>query len=235
MELTKENLIQGLIDGGYLKTPLVIDAFQNVDRKDFMLPEYREFAYLDEAMPIGYGQTISQPLTVAFMLELLCGDPSTSLRAGKILDVGSGSGWTTALLAQIAGEKGRVFGVEKIPELVEFGRRNLAKYKFKNAEILPAGQELGLPKEALPALSRVARSIRLRATLNRVEWVEGFDKILVSAAAHELPQELVNQLKVGGRMVIPILNSIWKIDKVSKKEIKKEEYFGFSFVPLIKK
>jgi len=219
-----------------LKTPIIIETFKKIDRKDFVLPEYEDLAYLDEAMPIGYGQTISQPLTVAFMLELLCGSPDANGRGPdtcvgkKILDVGSGSGWTTALLAYIAGEQSRgqrsritdqrfgmVFGVEKIPELVEFGKRNIAKYKFKNAEILPAGQEFGLPEEAPLALSSV----------------EGFDKILVSAAAEELPQELVNQLKIGGRLVIPILNSVWKIDKTSKKEIKKEEYFGFSFVPLV--
>ena len=213
MEQAKELLIQHLIKGGYLKTSLIIEAFRKLDRKDFMVPEYRDLAYVDEAMPIGYGQTISQPLTVAFMMELLEPEPGD-----KILDLGSGSAWTTALLAYIVGERGKVLGIEKISELVEFGRKNLAKYKFKNAEILSAGKELGLPKDAPPALNRV----------------EGFDRILVSAAAEELPEELVSQLKIGGRMIIPIGHSIWKIDKVSKKEIKSEEYYGFSFVPLIR-
>ena len=205
MKLIKEKLIENLIDKGYLKTEIIIDAFKKIDRKDFMAVGYEDLAYVDEALPIGYGQTISQPLTVAFMLELL--EP----QAGeKILDVGSGSGWTTALLAEIVGETGKVFGVEKIPELVEFGRKNLTKYKFGNIEIRLAGEKLGLQDES------------------------PFDKILVSAAGEGLPQELVDQLATHGRMVIPIKNSIWKIDKISEEEIKKEEYFGFSFVPLIK-
>jgi len=204
MSANNAKLVEKLVKERHLKTPLIIQAFKKVDRKDFVLPEYRDSAYLDEALPIGFGQTISQPLTVAFMMELLA-----SQGGGRILDVGSGSGWTIALLGEIAGQSGKVFGVERIPELVAFGRNNLAKYKFENAEILLVGKELGLPQEA------------------------PFDRILVSAAAEELPQELINQLKVGGRMVIPIKNSIWQIDKISEQEIKREEYVGFSFVPLI--
>ncbi|HEY4475459.1 MAG TPA: protein-L-isoaspartate(D-aspartate) O-methyltransferase [Candidatus Paceibacterota bacterium] len=204
MSANNAKLVEKLVKERHLKTPLIIQAFKKVDRKDFVLPEYRDSAYLDEALPIGFGQTISQPLTVAFMMELLAPQGG-----GRILDVGSGSGWTIALLGEIAGQSGKVFGVERIPELVAFGRNNLAKYKFENAEILLVGKELGLPQEA------------------------PFDRILVSAAAEELPQELINQLKVGGRMVIPIKNSIWQIDKISEQEIKREEYVGFSFVPLI--
>ena len=220
MALNKERLIEDLVSRGYLKTAVIIESFKNIDRKDFMASEYRDLAYIDEAMPIGFGQTISQPLTVAFMMELLEPKPGD-----KILDLGSGSAWTTALLAYIVGERGKVFGIEKIPELVKFGRKNLAKYKFKNAEILPAGKKLGLPKEAPSALNRVEGPALSRA--------EGFDRILVSAAAEELPQELINQLKIGGRLVIPIRHSIWKIDKISEKDIRKEEYYGFSFVPLV--
>lgn len=179
------------------------EAFAQIDRKDFVLPEFQQEAYFDTALPIGFGQTISQPFTVLFMFNLL--NPQSG---EKILDIGSGSGWTTALLARIVGSRGFVYGVERIPKLVKMGKKNLKKYKIKNTKIYSAGEILGMPDLA------------------------PFDRIFVSAAAKKMPQELVEQLKVGGRMVIPIGYSIWKIDKISKDEILKEEFPGFVFVPL---
>ncbi|MBP6914401.1 protein-L-isoaspartate O-methyltransferase [Candidatus Parcubacteria bacterium] len=172
-----------------------------VDRKDFVLKEYESEAYEDYPLPIGFGQTISQPSTVYFMLKLL--NPQ---KGEKILDLGSGSGWTTALLREAVGKTGKVFGVEKIPELVELGRKNISKYNFNNVQILQAEKLLGLPQEA------------------------PFDKILVSASAKEIPQELVSQLKDKGIMVIPVENDILRIEKGGRIE----KYEGFVFVPLIK-
>jgi len=202
--LTNEQLTQHLINSGVLKTPRIIEAFKKIDRKDFVREDYLHEAYKDYPLSISQGQTISQPSTVAFMLELL--QPKLG---DKILDVGSGSGWTTALLAEIVGPQGKVWATEIIEELIEFGNNNLQKYDFVNAEILPAESRLGLFKRS------------------------PFDKILVSAAGRDLPQELVNQLKISGRMVIPIYDAIWKIDKISKNEIKQERYSGFAFVPLV--
>ncbi|MCG2695226.1 protein-L-isoaspartate O-methyltransferase [Candidatus Parcubacteria bacterium] len=199
------NLVLNLINEGVLKTKEIIDAFLFVDRKNFVLEEYKQNSYDDIPLPIGFGQTISQPFTVAFMLELL--EPNSG---DKILDVGSGSGWTTSLLAKIIKNKGYVFGVEIIPELVEFGSKNLKKYNFKNAQITPAGDKLGLP-EKMP-----------------------FDKILVSAKSDSLPIELLNQLKTGGIMVIPIQEAVWKITKISKTKSEIQKFDGFSFVPLIR-
>lgn len=189
-----------------MKTKEIIDAFLRVDRKNFILPEYENQAYKDYSLPIGYGQTISQPTTVAMMLEWL--QPK---RGDKIMDVGSGSGWTTALLADIVGQEEKVFGVEIISELVVFGQNNLAKLNYPQAIIIQAEEKLGLPKEA------------------------PFDKILVSAAAAILPQELVDQLKISGTMVIPIGSSVFKINKISKGKFNIQEFPGFSFVPLKKK
>lgn len=199
-----EKLIQRMIDSGFLKTSHIIEAFRSIDRADFIRKENLSEAYDDYPLPIGYNATISQPSTVAFMFEKL--EPK---KGDKILDIGSGSGWTTALLAYLIGEKGQVYGVELVPELVEFGQKNLKKYKFENAQILPAKKEM----------------------VGLVEYAP-YDKILVSASAKELPQELINQLKIGGRLIIPIRSSIWKIDKISKDKINKEEFFGFTFVPL---
>jgi protein-L-isoaspartate(D-aspartate) O-methyltransferase len=187
-----------------LKTKQIIEAFQKVDRKDFVLPEYYDEAYGDYPLPIGFGQTISQPTTVAIMLEFL-----SPKKNEKILDVGSGSGWTTALLAHIVGTEGKVRGVEIIPELVIFGRHNLSKYGFPWARILPAGKEIGLPEEA------------------------PFDKIMVSASAKELPDKLVSQLKKGGTMVIPVLDTLYKVRKLSDGKLKIQSLPGFSFVPLV--
>ncbi len=199
-----ENLVRLLCERGVLKTKEIIDAFQTIDRKEFVLPEDKEDAYGDYPLSIGFDQTVSQPTTVAFMLELL-----SVAKGNKILDVGSGSGWTTALLAHLAGTKGAVYGVEIIPELVSFGAGNLAKYDFPNAEIFAATAKLGLQAMA------------------------PFDKILVSAEDRTVPYELLDQLKVGGTMVMPILDAVWKIQKISETKTETEKYEGFRFVPLM--
>lgn len=202
--MEKEELIKHLIDKGRLKSPEIIDAFKKIDRKDFVLPELINYAYEDNALRTKKSQTISQPSTVAFMFELL--NPK---KHEKILDVGSGSGWTTALLAEIVKEKGKVIGLEIQDELVSFGQENLKKYNFKNAEIKKTNEKFhGLEDEK-------------------------FDKILVSASANQLPNELIEMLNINGIMIIPIGNSIWKIEKKFEKEIEKTEFPGFLFVPLI--
>ncbi len=193
-----------LIRENTLVTPSLIDAFRTVKREDFVLPAYREEAELDTALPIGHGQTISQPYTVALMLELL--EPRSGMR---ILDVGSGSGWTTALLAHIVGPEGRVYGVERVPELVSLGRANLARYAFPQVDIRQAGKAFGLPEEA------------------------PFDRILVSAGIGRLPESLVRQLRVGGILVIPVAGALWQVRKIGNTETEIRKIEGFAFVPLI--
>lgn len=204
---SSEKLINDLIDEGYLKTPRIIEAFKKIDRADFLPEKLKSEAYFDEPLPIGFGQTISQPLTVAFMLELL------KPEAGhKILDVGSGSGWQTALLAEIAGERGKVFGIEIIPELAEFGKANVAKYNFIGkgiVEIICADGTKGLAAEA------------------------PFDRIIAGAMAEIIPKAFYEQLKIGGRLVAPQGGSVWLVIKKGENEFEEHEYPGFAFVPLV--
>lgn len=203
------DLIENLIKEGWLKTPKIIEAFKKIKRKDFLPPHLQFLAELNEALPIGWGQTISQPLVVAFMLELL--EP----REGeKILDIGSGSGWTTALLASIVGKEGKVIGIEIIPELFEFGKKNIEKYNFIKKEIVQmvlGDGTKGFEKEA------------------------PFDKILVSAEAKKVYPSWKAQLKIGGKIVVPIGNSIWEFKKISEENLSSREYPGFVFVPLVEK
>lgn len=197
-------LINHLIDSGVLRSLSLINAFQTCDRILFVPENLRPYAYDDRPLPIGEGQTISQPYTVAVMLELL------HPRVGnKILDIGSGSGWTTALLASAVGNDGFVTGMERVAELVEYGRERLIKAKITNASITQADPSaLGKPGTQ-------------------------YDRILVSASASDMPKELIEQLKAGGILVIPIGNSIWRITKEEDGRISFYELPGFVFVPLI--
>jgi len=219
-------LIDSLIKDGWLKTPEIIEAFQKIKRVDFLPDDVKDLAELNEALPIGLGQTISQPLVVAFMLEQL--QPQSG---DRILDIGSGSGWTTALLSEITGLKGRVIAIDIIPELVKFGEKNAAKYNFIEkgiAKFICADGSKGYKNEA------------------------PFDGILVSASVQgELPKSWKEQLKIGGRIVTPIGSSIWRFIKKSEKEVAETsshlpprpvrrdsafeavEYPGFVFVLLI--
>lgn len=200
-------LIENLIRQGYLKTPLTVEAFKNINRADFLPAELKNESGVNAPLPIGFGQTNSQPLTVAFMLELLAPRPGE-----KILDIGAGSGWTSALLAWCVGERGKVFAIERISELCEFGKNNVAKYNFIEkgiVEFICADGTKGWSKKA------------------------PFDKIIAAASAQEIPSAWKEQLKIGGKMVLSIKNSIWLITKKSADKFSQEEFPGFVFVPLI--
>lgn len=207
------SIVDFLINEGSLKTEEIIKAFRKIKRKDFVLPEDSEMAEMDIPLPIGYGQTISQPTTVAFSMELL--GPK---KREKIMDIGSGSGWTTAILAEVVGENGKIFGIELLQGLKEFGEKNISKYDFikeGRVKMIRADGYKGLIDEA------------------------PFDRILVSAAAEKIPKELLRELKIGGVLVIPIgrpyeIQDIIRIEKINEDEFKETRYPGFIFVPLVR-
>ncbi|MHA2789995.1 protein-L-isoaspartate O-methyltransferase family protein [Corynebacterium sp. S7] len=183
-------------------------AMDAVRRADFLPEEYAEHAHIDAPLAIGHDQTNSQPTTVEIMLMLL--DPRPG---NKVLDVGSGSGWTTALLAELVGEKGYVWGVELVPDLVRMGQKNLASYLektgAKNAEIRQARRrKLGLAEEG------------------------PFDRILVSAEAKEVPAELVKQLAPGGTLVIPVSGIMHRLCLDVHGHATVSTHGRFRFVPL---
>ena len=180
-------------------------AFAATPRAGFLPRSARRRAAHDGPISIGRGQTNSQPRTVAAMLRLL------EVRAGdRVLDVGAGSGWSTALLAHLTGPAGSVVGVELEPTLVDFGRANLAGLDRPWARIHQAdARRLGWPGAA------------------------PYDRVLVSAEARELPTELVDQLAEDGRMVIPVRGTMLLVrgtGPAGGPEV--SEHGGYRFVPL---
>jgi len=197
-------LIDFLINTGYLKTPSIIKAFKKVDRANFVSRKLRVLSYEDRPLPAVSGQTISQPSTVAFMLEQL------GVKAGqKILDIGFGTGWTTALLSEITGSTGHVYALEYNIEMYNLGSKNLKLQGCGNITVSHKSGWSGLPQ------------------------AQPFDRILVSASAQKIPKQLVNQLGSPGRLVIPLVNSIACITKDEKGSVNKKEFSGFVFVPFI--
>jgi protein-L-isoaspartate(D-aspartate) O-methyltransferase len=180
------------------------EAFAAVRRTDFLPEDQRPYAAEDRALPIGHRQTNSQPTTVRAMLGLL--DPRPGQR---ILDVGSGSGWTTALLGHLVGPSGSVLGLELVPELVEWSQQNLAAYAMPWATIEQADAEvLGRPAHA------------------------PYDRILVSAESRRLPQPLADQLGADGRMVIPVSGRLLVAQRSQDGTLEQRRVGHYQFVPL---
>ena len=188
LERDKKRLLEKL--RRELRDDNVVDAMYKVPREDFVPTGLRHLAYADIPLPIGSGQTISQPYMIAAMLNVL------GLRGNEsILELGTGSGYQAAILAEMA-PRGKVLSVEVVPELERQARDRLATLGYANLEVALASGELGCPKKA------------------------PFDAIVVSAGAPKLPQSLIVQLSLGGRMAIPIGNlegqNLMKVDRTGE-------------------
>src|SRR3989344_98937 len=204
----RKQLVEFLKSSGAVKSKAVEKAFSKVRREAFVPDAYAEYAYADDALPTNLGQTISQPSTIAIMLELL------DVKEGmKVLEVGSGSGYVLALLSEIVGKEGKVVGIEFLHELAEKSREILAKENAGNAKVYEGDGGKGVESE------------------------KPFDRILVSAACPFIPKPLFDQLKEGGRIVAPVGDKHTQALQVMKKikgKVFKEEYMEgyFVFVPL---
>jgi protein-L-isoaspartate(D-aspartate) O-methyltransferase len=180
-EVQRKRLIEALISAGYLKNSKVIRALLSVPRELFVPEELREYAYVDSPLPIGYKQTISAVHMVAIMTEELDPEPGDI-----VLEVGTGSGYQAAVLAEIVARqdpmhRGHVYTIERIPELAEFAKRNLAKAGYiDHVTVLVGDGTLGYLEKA------------------------PFNKIIVTAAAPTVPPPLIEQLAENGRLVIPV-------------------------------
>lgn len=199
-------MINYLLEHGYADAK-VASALRKVPRELFVLNAKE--AYVDIPLSIGHGQTISAPSMVATMSRVL--DVKDGM---KILEVGTGSGWQAAILAELVGKKGGVYTIERLGELVEFARRNIEKLRFKNVRIINADGSEGLVKEA------------------------PFDRIIVTAAAPEIPEPLVRQLADNGKLLVPVGSKYWQtlilVEKINGK-VERRDLMEVLFVPLIGK
>ncbi len=200
----RKKLIETIAEKG-IKDHKILEAMDKVPRHHFMDSGFVEFAYRDQAFPIGSGQTISQPYTVAFQTELL-----NIQKHDKILEVGTGSGYQCSILLELGA---KVYTIERQRDLYLKSRALLTKMGYKPYFFYGDGY-LGQPKFA------------------------PFDKILITAGAPDVPKELLKQLKIGGRMVVPVGAGSGQvmvaIDRVSDDDFKQTEHGYFSFVPMLK-
>ena len=183
----------------------VVQAMFRVPREIFVPDEIRSQAYEDTPQPIGHGQTISAPHMVAIMCDIL------DLQKGMtVLEVGGGSGYHAAVIAEIIGPEGHVYSVERVPELVSQARDNLKQAGILNVTMVQGDGSAGLPEHA------------------------PFDRISVAATAPSVPEPLKDQLKVGGKLVIPVGVGYQELLLVTRKNgFLVEEKMGVVFVPLI--
>ncbi|WP_207426678.1 protein-L-isoaspartate(D-aspartate) O-methyltransferase [Pedobacter sp. SYSU D00535] len=206
-EELREKMVRRQLEGRGIKHEPTLKAMGKVERHRFIPVDYRDQAYEDTPLPIGYGQTISQPYVVATMTELIQPRPGF-----RVLEIGAGSGYQAAVLAEIVDS---VYTIEIVKELGERSRKLLKELGYNNVRLIIGDGYKGLPEKA------------------------PFDAILVTAAPEEIPPALIEQLKEGGKMVIPVgpardIQSLKLVEKRNGK-LKSREVFPVRFVPFTRK
>jgi protein-L-isoaspartate(D-aspartate) O-methyltransferase len=205
-ETLRRLMVEHQLERRGIADPLVLEAMRKVPREAFVPPELAEEAYADGPLPIGEGQTISQPYIVALMAEAL------ELRGDeRVLEIGAGSGYAAAVLAEIAAE---LYTVERHARLAEEAAARLTRLGYDNVHVRVGDGSLGWPEQA------------------------PFDAIVVAAGAPEVPEALKEQLAMGGRLVIPVgqgrtLQDLLRLRRLSETEYQREELGGVRFVPLV--
>jgi protein-L-isoaspartate(D-aspartate) O-methyltransferase len=202
----REKMVQTQIVERGIQDTATLRAMRTVPRRNFVPSQYEEYAYDDYPLPIGYGQTISQPYIVAVMTELI-----KPCAGQKVLEVGTGSGYQSAVLAEIVDS---VYSIEIVPELAASAAKRLERFGYRNVVVRQGDGYLGWPEHA------------------------PFDAILVTAAAEQIPKPLIEQLKDGGRMVIPVGSegAIQTLTLIEKKggNVITRTVFPVRFVPLVR-
>ena len=205
-QMKLDALINVMQSTGFLNDDKVEKAIRNIPRHNFVPDSQKNEAYENSPIPIMKNQTISQPSVVARMTEWL------DLREGqKVLEIGSGSGWQSAILANLVGS-GKVFTVERHSELAKFAKQNLEKLGIKNVEILNGDGSLGLPEKS------------------------PFNRIMITAACKKVPEKLLDQLAMDGLLVAPVgenIQSLILLKKTHKGIVEIKNQKGYVFVPLV--
>jgi protein-L-isoaspartate(D-aspartate) O-methyltransferase len=204
-EKLRNDMVESQLKGRNIKSKAVLEAMRIVPRHLFVPPEIQNNAYIDSPLPIGLEQTISQPYIVAFMTEQL-----QPYRGMKVLEIGTGSGYQAAILAQLGCE---VYTIELLEELAQRAAKTLAELKFNNLKVKCGNGYLGWPEEA------------------------PFDAIIVTAAPEKIPKVLIEQLKVGGKIILPVgpVNSIQLLKLITKRKdrLSEEVLLPVRFVPMV--
>ena len=206
-EIKRKLMVEDQIERRGVKDEDVLMAVRKVEREKFIPKKYIDLAYSDRPLPIGYKQTISQPYIVAYMTEQLQVEKSH-----KILEIGTGSGYQAAVLAELSNH---IFTIEIIPELAERSEKVLKELEYENITVRSGDGYKGWPEEA------------------------PFDRIIVTAAPDKIPEKLVEQLAPNGRMILPVGGSIfaqylWLVQKDNEGIVTKEKILAVRFVPMVK-
>jgi len=205
-KVLRERMVKGQLMPRGIKDSKILDVFLKVERQKFVPQDLQDSAYADSPLPIGENQTISQPYIVALMTELL-----NLTKGDKVLEIGTGSGYQTAILAELAQE---VYSVERWQKLADRAEALLAALDYQNIHIKVGDGTLGWPEFA------------------------PFDKIMITAASAVIPEPLIEQLRENGRMILPLggaFSQMLTLLKKNKEVLQSQDICSCVFVPLVGK